>query len=78
MPNPTPASVTPTRRLCDALLGRSLDEYVAERRDQGRSWRRICMDLLNDIGVDVHFATLRSWYPDSPQVAADDEDRAAS
>jgi hypothetical protein len=64
VPNPTPASVTATRRLADTLLDGGLDDYVRTRRGQGRAWRRIAMDLLADTKVDVSEQTLRSWYPE--------------
>lgn len=64
VPNPTPASVTATRRLADTLLDGKLDQYVAERRAAGRSWRLITRDLLDDVEVDVTERTLRSWYPE--------------
>ena len=68
MPNPTPAAPTATRRLVDMLLvadgGSGLDNYVKDRRAEGLSWRRISLDLLADIHVDVHERTLWSWYPE--------------
>lgn len=74
MPNPTPASVTATRRLADTLLDGRLDAYVQERREAGKSWRLIARDLLNDTGVDVIEKTLMSWYPE----LRGSDDRAAS
>lgn len=70
MGNPTG---TTTRRLADVLLHGKLDEYVADRRAAGKSWRRITLDLRDDIQVDVTHNTLRSWYPDAPSVAGDSE-----
>ena len=64
MPNPTPASVTATRRLADTLLDGRLDDYVKERRDAGKAWRLISRDLLTDIALDIHERTLWSWYPE--------------
>jgi len=63
VPNPTPTSVTATRRLLDVILDGGLDEYVTARRQAGQSWRTIMLDLLADTKVDVTEATLRSWYP---------------
>lgn len=71
MGNPTG---TTTKRLADVLLDGKLDEYVTERRAAGKSWRRITLDLRDDIGVDITHNTLRSWYPDEP----DDADQQAS
>ena len=70
MSNPTG---TTTRRLADVLLDGKLDEYVAERRAAGKSWRRITLDLRDDTAIDITHGTLRSWYPDEP---GDDSDRA--
>lgn len=57
---------TPTYRLADLLLDDGIDEYVASRRREGRSWRRIALDLLEDINLDVTHETLRSWFPEDP------------
>jgi len=72
--NPT---ATTTRRLADVLLGGGLDEYVTQRRDAGKSWRRITLDLRDDIGIDITHNTLRAWYPDLPSVAGDVESQAS-
>ncbi len=55
---------TPTQRLADVLLGRSVADYVAERRDAGRSWRLVARDLYKATNgaVDVTHETLRGWY----------------
>ena len=77
MPNPTPASVTATRRLLDTLLDGKLDEYVTERREAGRAWRRIALDLLNDVQVDVTDKTLMSWYPHLRNVGGSEQQAAS-
>ena len=60
--------MTATQRLADHMLGGQLAEYVTTRREKGDSWRRIALDLRDDIGVDVTHETVRAWY--RPQVAA--------
>lgn len=57
--------MTATQRLADHLLKGQLTEYVTSRRTKGDSWRRISLDLRDDIGIDVTHETLRSWYADS-------------
>jgi hypothetical protein len=60
-------STTTLRRLADTLLGEGgLEEYVRTRRLAGRSWRKITLDLRDDIQVDVTYVTLRSWFSDEP------------
>lgn len=54
--------MTATQRLADHLLGGNLHDYVMGRRAKGHSWRRIALDLRDDIGVDVTHETVRSWY----------------
>lgn len=54
--------MTATQRLADHLLDGQLGEYVLSRRAKGDSWRRIALDLRDDIGIDVTHETLRSWY----------------
>lgn len=60
--------------LADHLLGDDgpLERFVAERRAAGRSWRLIARDLVEatDSAVDVTFETLRSWFPESAEVAS--------
>ena len=61
---------SPTRRLADHLLDGKLDEYVRSRRAEGMAWRLIARDLWADIGVDVTYETLRSWFPEDRVGAA--------
>jgi hypothetical protein len=61
--------MTATQRLADHMLGGKLAEYVTTRRAKGDSWRRISLDLRDDIGVDVTHETLRGWYPDTAEAA---------
>lgn len=63
--------------LIERLLGRSLEEYVAERRAplQGRpplSWRTIAAELSAEIDFEVNHESLRLWFGDRPQVVVSD------
>lgn len=64
----------PLQRLADHLLGEAgpTSEFVRTRREAGRPWRLIARDLLEATGgeVDVAHETLRSWFPETPEVAA--------
>lgn len=55
---------TPTHRLADLLLPTTLDDFVASRRAEGRSWRLIARDVheQTDGQVDVTAETLRGWF----------------
>lgn len=44
------------------MLGGKLQEFVLARRAKGDSWRRIALDLRDDIGLDVTHETVRGWY----------------
>ena len=52
------------------MLRGKLEDYVTGRRAKGHSWRRISLNLRDDIGVDVTHETLRSWYPDGADTAS--------
>lgn len=54
--------MTATQRLADHLLHEGLHDYVMSRRAKGDSWRRIAIDLHDDIGIDVTHETVRAWY----------------
>lgn len=64
--------LTPTQRLAEVLLDRSLAEYVIEKRTARPRWpwRLIAEQLAIDTDgqVTVTHEALRSWYPD--EVAA--------
>lgn len=63
------------RRLADVLLDETLDEFVAARRAQGRSWRAIARDLWEATNgrVDASDETIRAWFrPTSPAARADE------
>lgn len=65
---------TPTLRLADLLLGEQgpLEQFVRQRRSNGRAWRLIARDLYEATNreVDVTYETLRSWFPDEPAEVA--------
>jgi intein-encoded DNA endonuclease-like protein len=54
--------MTATQRLADHMLDGGLHNYVLTRRAKGDSWRRIALDLRDDVGIDVTHETVRSWY----------------
>ena len=54
--------MTATQRLADHMLDGTLTHYVTSRRSKGVSWRRIALDLRDDVGIDVTHETVRSWY----------------
>lgn len=55
-----------THRYADVVLDRPLADYVAERRGNGVSWRRISLDLRDDTDgeIDITYETLRAWFPE--------------
>ena len=57
-------------RLADRLLDGGLEAYVQERRLAGESWRRICLALRDDHGIDVSHETLRGWFPEDRRASA--------
>lgn len=63
-----PTSLTPTQRLAEVILDRSLASYVAEKREARPrwSWRMIAEQLAADTDgrVSVTHEALRSWFPD--------------
>lgn len=62
--------MTATQRLADHMLGGTLSDYVLTRRAKGDSWRRIALDLRDDIGIDVTHETVRAWYMDADNATA--------
>lgn len=58
------------RQAIDRLIADDdLATFVATRRQTGRSWRRIGIDLRDETGIDVSYETLRSWFPDEALLA---------
>jgi hypothetical protein len=57
---------TPNQLLASALLRRPVEEYLAEHRHAGLSWRRLATRLSHDTKgkVDVSGEALRHWLPD--------------
>jgi hypothetical protein len=68
---------TPTAQLADLILGDAgpLEDFVRSRRAEARAWRLIARDLYEVTGqrIDVTYETLRSWYPDPDETAAETE-----
>lgn len=59
---------SPTKQLADRLLtdrtvADSVDQFIADRRTDHKSWRRIALDLrdLTDGQIDVTPETIRGW-----------------
>jgi hypothetical protein len=57
---------TPTQRLAGLLLGRPVNQWIAERRAAGRSWRLVARDLYEATNgqIDVTHETVRVWSED--------------
>lgn len=57
---PTP----PRQRLADLLLGRPVLDFIAERRADDASYRRIAADLRDATSgeIDVSDVTVRAWH----------------
>lgn len=69
-----PESLTPSQRLAEVVLGRSLTEYVSTKRAAVPrwSWRMIADQLAEDTTgqVTVSGEILRVWYADSERAAS--------
>ncbi len=61
----------PRQRYADMLLGRSVDDFIAERRANGQSYRRIAADLRDATSgeIDISDVTVRAWDLRSQDVA---------
>lgn len=59
----TQAKGSATYRLADHLLDGQLEAYVGDRRQAGKSWRRISLDLRDEFEIEVTHETLRNWFP---------------
>ena len=57
-------TASPTRRLLDHLTSGRFGTYVADRRNAGKSWRQVSLDIRDDFAIDVTHETLRNWFPD--------------
>jgi hypothetical protein len=62
---------TPRQRLADLLLGRSVLDFIAERRADGKTWPQVRDDLCDatDGEIDVSWQAVQQWA--SQSVAAD-------
>ena len=70
-----PETLTPSQRLAEKVLGRSLAEYVAEKRSQERprwSWQDIADQLTDDTAgeININSETLRLWYINDESTAS--------
>ena len=60
--------MTPTQQLAEAVavqrFGYPLDQWVADQRDAGASWRTIAnkLSVQTDSIINVSWETLRNWY----------------
>ena len=61
---PVGGTETPTQRLASVLLGTDVREFIAQKRNEGRTWRFIARDLYEATSgqVDVTYETLRQWH----------------
>lgn len=63
--------LSPTYQLADLLLKEQggVAQFVASRRIDGMSWRRVARDLYlaTDKRIDVAHETLRNWFPVDPR-----------
>lgn len=57
-------TVTATQQLASLLLKRDVNDFIAEKRAEGRPWRFVARDLYDatDGQVDVTYETLRTWH----------------
>jgi hypothetical protein len=60
----TTSTDTALQRLATRILDNDVRDYIATRRTDGMSWRRIAAELLRDTDgeIDVTYETLRSWH----------------
>lgn len=65
-------NASPVFTLTKHLLGQDPREWIASKREQGRSWRLVARDLWNatDHEVDVTTQTLQNWMRQNGDEAA--------
>ena len=63
---------TARQQLAAIILGKSLSEYVNDKRIEGLAWRKIAKTLSTDTNgrVNVTHETLRIWYGDDAKAPA--------
>lgn len=59
--NTAPQTQTPTQRLASHLLGFPVTDWIAARREAGRTWRVIARELHEQTGIDITPETARLW-----------------
>lgn len=61
-----------TERLFAELYGQPLGDWVADRREEGMTWRRVEKELFSKTegAVDVSHPTLIAWYGDAEREPA--------
>ena len=53
---------TPLSQLVEIKLGRSLEKYVIEARNDRETWRTIADGIAKETGIMVPHQTIRSWF----------------
>jgi hypothetical protein len=63
----------PQQRYADLLLERPVEDFIAERRANDLSYRRIAADLRDATSgeIDVSDVTIRAWHLRAPDQAED-------
>lgn len=59
-----------TRSLLGVRLGRDFSGWLAERREDGESWRSIERTLQELTGITVSRETLRTWHQEGDREEA--------
>lgn len=64
--NTATVRLTPTSRLADHLVPGGLEQFVATRRADGKSWRRISLELRDatNKAIEVTHQALFNWFND--------------
>lgn len=61
-PHPTGGNQTTLHRLLETKLGKSLDGYIAARREAGSTYIAIAEDLRQATDVYVTHESIRRWH----------------
>jgi hypothetical protein len=57
-------------QLIDLKLSGTLTHLVTVGRRDGKSWRRLALDIRDRTGIEIAHETLRGWFADIPGKAA--------